>query len=469
MITHRVKGVNHIHFILQLTASTVAYWSYIVVFARSYVAEGQPIYAERYVVYFLFLVAGMVIHHLWSRQWTSTIEYRRWGRCHTLAFQQTLFAGGCLAFYLVANKDHVISRAFLFSFLPIMYGLLMTSHRLLPMMLAKNIFKGDMHRTVLIGSGIRASSIHDWLARKAHIGLNTIGLLLDERDACLVDGRVPVLGFTIDFEDVVRKHQITHAILLDYPYHPKVTTQLVQTCDKLGVRPLVLDNLQETFSHKTSYFEDEGLSFISMRAEPLENPWNRFLKRTLDIVVSLPVVFFLLPTVCIAVWIIHRCQSPGPLFYSQPRAGMQNRTFTILKFRTMNTDHGQVAKQASQDDDRIFSAGKLLRKYSIDELPQFWNVLEGDMSVIGPRPHLLEHNEKFAEIMQSYHIRSYIKPGISGMAQIKGFRGETKNDDDLINRVKWDVHYLENWSIQLDLNIIIQTLSHVILPPKTAY
>jgi len=211
------------------------------------------------------------------------------------------------------------------------------------------------------------------------------------------------------------------------------------------------------------------MRFISLRAEPLENPWNRTLKRLIDVLVALPVIVFVLPIASAIVWFFQRIQSPGPLFYSQPRAGLQNREFMIYKFRTMHCNHGLVARQATQNDDRIYPAGRWFRKLSIDELPQFLNVLKGEMSVVGPRPHLIEHNEQFARIMDGYRIRSYIKPGITGMAQIQGFRGETRTEEDIIRRVEWDIYYLENWSPSLDLEIIFKTFWHVVTPPQTAY
>jgi lipopolysaccharide/colanic/teichoic acid biosynthesis glycosyltransferase len=222
------------------------------------------------------------------------------------------------------------------------------------------------------------------------------------------------------------------------------------------------------FVHKVSMFADDGLNFIGLREEPMENPYHRLVKRTLDLAVAIPVVFLLLPITSLVVAILQAYQAPGPLFYIQTRAGLQNRTFRCIKFRTMYWaphDHGQ---QATSNDARIFPAARWLRRLSVDELPQFINVLFNEMSVVGPRPHLVEHNDKFANIAQNYNIRAFIKPGITGMAQIRGYRGEISCESDLENRIKSDLYYIEKWSFNLDLLIMLRTLVTILSPPQTA-
>jgi lipopolysaccharide/colanic/teichoic acid biosynthesis glycosyltransferase len=169
------------------------------------------------------------------------------------------------------------------------------------------------------------------------------------------------------------------------------------------------------------------------------------------------------------VWLAQHFQSPGPLFHAQTRAGMQNRQFTIYKFRTMHVHNGDIARQAREGDERVYALGKWFRKLSIDELPQFWNVLKGDMSIVGPRPHLIEHNAQFSEFMGNYHVRAFVKPGITGLAQVRGFRGEAHNRSDIAQRVECDIEYLENWNLSLECGIILRTFVHLINPPRSAY
>src|SRR5579863_6096101 len=162
-------------------------------------------------------------------------------------------------------------------------------------------------------------------------------------------------------------------------------------------------------------------------------------------------------------------QSPGPVLFVQPRVGAQNREFKIMKFRTMHPSLNDEAKQATRQDQRAYPAGRWLRKFSVDELPQFFNVLTGEMSVVGPRPHLSRHNEVFARALNNFHVRANVKPGITGLAQIRGYRGEIKENSDIIERVNADIDYLEHWSFGLDCYIILQTIKQVILPPERAY
>jgi len=205
-----------------------------------------------------------------------------------------------------------------------------------------------------------------------------------------------------------------------------------------------------------------------LREEPLENPFNRLLKRALDLAIATPIAFFVLPPFIALVWLLHRVQSPGPLWHRQARAGLQNRTFQIFKFRTMNLHDEPLAQQAAPGDARVFPAGRWLRRLSIDELPQCLNVLRGEMSVVGPRPHLLEHNLQFAEQLANYHIRTLIKPGITGLAQVRGFRGEARTPEDIAARLQSDLIYLENWSLTLDLGILARTIWQMLRPPPSA-
>jgi lipopolysaccharide/colanic/teichoic acid biosynthesis glycosyltransferase len=168
--------------------------------------------------------------------------------------------------------------------------------------------------------------------------------------------------------------------------------------------------------------------------------------------------------------IFQAIQSPGPLFYRQTRAGLAMRPFRIFKFRTMRVDKGDAAsKQATAGDPRIYPMGRLLRKTSLDEMPQFLNVFLGHMSLVGPRPHMIIHNRRFSDIMEKYHVRTFAKPGITGLAQMSGFRGEAKDENDVIERAKLDIKYIENWSLPFDFWIIFQTMLQVVKPPKTAY
>jgi lipopolysaccharide/colanic/teichoic acid biosynthesis glycosyltransferase len=233
------------------------------------------------------------------------------------------------------------------------------------------------------------------------------------------------------------------------------------------------------FLHVQRYFPDQPVSieqegaFTLMAAadEPLENPLNRLLKRSLDIAISLPVVLFMLPPLSAVVWWMQRRQSPGPLIHRQYRSGLDHKKFLILKFRTMHEvrNAAELSRQAQPDDCRIFPFGRFLRRTSLDEFTQFLKVLIGSMSVSGPRPHLIEHDEQFARIVRTYYTRQFVKPGITGLAQCNGFRGEISEPELLRKRISYDMLYIRRWTFSMDLQILLQTVRQVLFPPRTAY
>jgi putative colanic acid biosynthesis UDP-glucose lipid carrier transferase len=258
-------------------------------------------------------------------------------------------------------------------------------------------------------------------------------------------------------------------ILLEFPLFTDIYQDIIRICDQLGIRLFILSDLEEKLRHSVTHFEDGGFRFIGLREEPLENPLNRFLKRAIDLLIAGPVMLFIFPPLALIVFLVQRAQSPGPLFHVQRRAGMQNRQFKIYKFRTMKPDHDDLSRQARDGDARVYPLGKWLRRLSLDEVPQFWNVLLGDMSIVGPRPHLIEHNNEFSRFMENYNVRTFVKPGITGLAQVRGFRGEARDNSDIENRVACDIEYLENWNLSLECGIILRTFTQLINPPRTAY
>jgi lipopolysaccharide/colanic/teichoic acid biosynthesis glycosyltransferase len=188
------------------------------------------------------------------------------------------------------------------------------------------------------------------------------------------------------------------------------------------------------------------------------------------LIVASVAVVTVLPFACLFVKLLHLFQSKGPLIYTQMRTGINGKPFAIYKFRSLHAAPHDEGQQVRADDDRVFSGGRLIRKLSIDELPQFVNVLRGEMSVIGPRPHFLEHDEYFAKLLGNYKTRSLVKPGITGLAQIRGFRGNTENDVGSVQRrILSDIAYLEGWSLKLDFVILFKTVFQMFRPPKSAF
>ena len=201
---------------------------------------------------------------------------------------------------------------------------------------------------------------------------------------------------------------------------------------------------------------------------PLENPVNKIIKRVFDVLLSVIALVLCLPLLPV-VTIFILWQSPGPLFFRQERTGVNGKNFVCYKFRSMHVNKQADTQQATEHDPRKFPFGDWMRKYNIDELPQFWNVLMGDMSVVGPRPHMLYHTEMYKHKIGKYMVRHFVKPGITGWAQVTGFRGETKELWQMEERVKHDIWYIEHWSIWLDIRIVWLTFKSIFIHDENAY
>lgn len=466
MVTQRTEGLYRLFLLCQIIMVAALFWLGVWIMVTFYSPSAELTW-RRYSIYCGLLVVGMLLESFTRSGSKNYFLQNELLRQHRLSLRQTFASIGMLVLYLVATKDAFISRLFFFNFVPWLYVALLFSHFYLPALLARGIFNRE-EKTLLIGSPRKATQLRGWLRRKAEIGLRTVGLICDDKIDKTDDG-IPVLGTSDDLEKVIREKGITQVILLEFPLFAEVNWGIIRVCDQLGIRLLIVSDLEEKLRHSVTHFEDDGFRFIGLREEPLENPLNRFCKRAIDLAIAIPVMLVIFPILTVIVWMIQRLQSPGPLFHVQTRAGMQNRLFTIYKFRTMRADHDDVARQASDNDERVYPIGKWLRKLSMDEIPQFWNVLRGDMSTVGPRPHLIEHNNQFSQLMANYHVRAFVKPGITGLAQVRGFRGEARNSSDIENRVACDIEYLENWNLSLECGIILRTFFHVLLPPRTAY
>jgi len=465
MVTQRTEGFYRLFLLCQIVIVAVLFWFGVWVMVTFYSPSAELTW-RRYSIYCGMLVLGMFLESLTRDGSKNYFLQNELLRQHRLSLRQTIASTGALVLYLIAAKDAFISRIFFFNFVPWLYVALLFSHYYLPSVLARSIFKHD-EKTLLVGSTQRAAQLRDWLRRKDKIGLRTVGLISDERIDPSEEG-IPVLGSPDQLVKIIRERGITQIILLEFPL-TETNQNIIRVCDQLGIRLLIVSDLEEKLRHSVTHFEDDGFRFIGLREEPLENPLNRFFKRAIDLAIALPVVLFIFPILVVFVWVAQRFQSPGPLFHAQTRAGMQNRQFLIYKFRTMRPDHHELARQAQDQDERVYPLGKWFRKLSIDEVPQFWNVLRGDMSIVGPRPHLIEHNNQFSRLMENYHVRAFVKPGITGLAQVRGFRGEARNNSDIENRVACDIEYLENWHLSLECGIILRTFAQLIMPPRTAY
>lgn len=308
----------------------------------------------------------------------------------------------------------------------------------------------------IIGAGSAGINLFNNIVSNLQLDYHIAGMFDDDRSK--VPPYINYLGQVQDSIRFASSNKIGEVFCaLPYSESERVET-LMQEADENMVRFRVVPDIKGTIHHN---FLIEMFGFVPVlkpRPEPLENKANEIIKRAFDISFSLLIIVFLLSWLIPLMALIIKLDSEGPVFFKQLRSGKQNKPFYCLKFRSMkiNTDCDIV--QACRGDDRVTRVGKFIRKTSIDELPQFINVLMGDMSVVGPRPHMLKHTQDYSRVINNYMVRHFLTPGITGWAQVNGYRGETKENVSMLNRVKADLWYLEHWSILLDLKIIFLTI-----------
>ena len=331
---------------------------------------------------------------------------------------------------------------------------------------------GNSRRATFIGADTELLNIYHKLNDDLTMGYRINGYYADEDIPQEDAGKLTKLGTLqcfLDNMDDPDKLEVGDELYVCLSRREKETIRrLSRFCDHHVVRFYYVPVSVETLDIDLKREILDDLEVFTTYENPLENPWNKLLKRTFDIVMS---IVFLIPTALIFpfVWLIMKIQSPGPLLFKQARTGIDGKTFNCYKFRSMHVNADADKLQATKDDPRKYPFGNFMRKANIDELPQFINVLKGDMSIVGPRPHMLAHTEQYSELIEKYMVRHFVKPGVTGWAQVTGFRGETKELWQMEGRVKRDIWYIEHWSIWLDIRIIWMTLKTMFIHDKNAY
>jgi putative colanic acid biosynthesis UDP-glucose lipid carrier transferase len=266
-----------------------------------------------------------------------------------------------------------------------------------------------------------------------------------------------------------RELRITEIYSTILPEQDKRIYDLMQMADQACIRFKLVPDFSLFVNRPMHLKYLSGMPVLSSRTEPLEDLTNRIKKRLFDIVFSTVAIIFILswlvPLIALAIWL----DSKGSIFFVQKRSGINNKPFGCIKFRSMKLNPEAHRIQARRNDERFTRVGKFLRKTNLDEFPQFFNVLKGDMSVVGPRPHMLKHTEEYSATINKYMVRQFVKPGITGWAQINGYRGEIVVPEDMQARVDHDIWYMENWNMLLDLKIICLTGYNIFKGDKNAF
>ncbi len=316
---------------------------------------------------------------------------------------------------------------------------------------------------IIVGYGDMGLNLLDYFGIHPEFGYRFQGFFDDQ-----TKGK-DILGKVSDLKNYLNTHQVDEVYLSLPDFDKNHLKAIVQLADHHLARIKVIPDFQ-AFAHRPLKIESYGsIPVILHRKEPLEDVMNRAIKRLFDVVFSFLVLVGILTWAIPLIALLIKLSSSGPVFFYQKRSGKRGEEFNCLKFRTMYINDDCDQKQASRDDRRVTPLGKVLRRTNLDELPQFFNVLWGDMSVVGPRPHMLKHTEYYAELVDKYMVRHFVKPGITGLAQIKGYRGETKDIQAMIHRIRMDIFYVENWSFLLDVKIIWMTVIRMLSGDENAF
>ena len=312
------------------------------------------------------------------------------------------------------------------------------------------------NRVAILGAGNSSLELGKLLNNNPSLGFRLAGYIND------IDNRSEYtpLGMLDELPSVSERYKINMLFVTDPKYFTKnKTKELLTLCNETGIRLRYV--LMEGYWNKTIQRKVQSASFFELfnpNKIPLDDLTMRFGKRIFDIVFSAGIILFVFSWLFPVITLIIKMNSKGPVFFMQQRTGINNKTFMCLKFRTMTVNSEADIKQAQVNDSRITSIGNFLRRTNIDELPQFINVFLGNMSVVGPRPHMLKHTEQYSALIQHYKVRHFVKPGITGWAQVNGYRGLTDELWKMEKRVEYDMEYLENWHFFWDIKIIFMTL-----------
>lgn len=277
------------------------------------------------------------------------------------------------------------------------------------------------------------------------------------------------LGSIADCFDYIKSTKVEEIYCIVSQLSDKELKQLISFADNNLKRLKLIPDNKEIFTRAMHVELFGTVPVINLRNSPLERNYAKYGKRCFDILFSLMVIIFIFSWFIPLLYIVTRLESKGSLFFRQLRHGYNKRPFYCYKFRSMTVNSHADTMMCVKNDVRITRIGRFLRKTSIDELPQFFNVLKGDMSVVGPRPHMQVHTDEYSSSVDKYLVRHYVKPGITGLAQIKGYRGEIVEKSDIINRTRFDIFYLEKWSPALDLKIIYLTIINILTGEEKAY
>ncbi len=325
----------------------------------------------------------------------------------------------------------------------------------------------NFKKVVIIGAGKNGMDLYTELKKEMAYGYQVLGFFDDNM---LLKNSLPnYLGMTHEVEEYVLGNSVDEIYCTLPNSQDEKIVRILNFSEKNMVRFYIVPEFYRYLKKKMTLENIESLPVMMVRSEPLQYIHNRMIKRVFDVVFSLIFLITIFPVCYLIFGLLIKLSSSGPVFFKQLRTGIYGKDFYCYKFRSMKLNDDADEKQAAKDDPRTTKIGKFLRKTNLDEIPQFYNALKGDMSIVGPRPHMLKHTELYSMLIDKYMVRHLVKPGITGWAQVNGYRGETKMVEQMEQRVRMDVWYLENWTFLLDLKIVAVTIFNMFRGEKNAY
>ena len=349
------------------------------------------------------------------------------------------------------------------------FGLLLVIFRFFSIKYLKILRRKGLNNRKIIFIGVNRNSLElaKTLNKEISFGYQLIGFFSNKHAEY---PGITILGKISEVMDYCDKNKIDEIYYSVIKLDPKEIKKIINYSEKNFIRfKIIPDFNQYTLNRRLNIDFYKDIPILHLRKEPLESPFNKLTKRLFDLFFSSCVIVFIYPWLFPIVFFIQKLTSKGPVFFVQQRSGQDNIAFNCYKFRTMEENEESTTKGTIKNDPRITPFGKILRKSRIDELPQFINVIVGQMSIVGPRPHMLKHTEEYSKLIDDFFVRHYIKPGITGWAQTKGYLNENEKLLEMKDKVKKDVWYIENWSFTLDLRIILITALNIIRKDKNAY
>lgn len=324
------------------------------------------------------------------------------------------------------------------------------------------ILGGNYRNAIIIGYSESAKNLQNLFDTRPDYGYRFKGFFSDKiKNDAIVGNVEEIENFVVQnkIDDIycVLKELTDEQMkkLVEFADYQQCTIKFIPESDEIYAKNLVVD-----------YYE--FFPILSLKRSPLNELFNKAVKRTFDIIFSLLMIVLVLSWLIPLIAILIKLESRGPIFFKQGRPGRHQDEFHCYKFRSMRIN-SKTEEMTTKNDPRVTKIGAFLRRTSLDEMPQFFNVLFGEMSIVGPRPHLWSHNNEYQKKIKKYNVRLHVRPGITGLAQVKGYRGEIETDEEMINRIKFDVFYIENWSFFLDIKIIVLTVINIFKGQDKAY